>query len=133
VSNLLQTYESTLKNALPTFLTPQRMIRVALTAMSKNPQLLDCTQPSLMGCILTAAQLGLLPDEVLGEAYLIPFKNTKKGTLECTFIVGYRGLCQLAMRSGQVKSVQARAVFAAGEPDGDQFVYEMGLDEKLHC
>jgi len=131
VSNLLKTYEPAIKNALPKFLTPDRMIRVALTAMSKNPTLLECTPHSLIGCVLTSAQLGLLPDEVLGEAYLIPFRNRSKGIVECTFIVGYRGLCQLAMRSGQVKSVQARAVYAANKEGGDFFEYEFGLNEKL--
>lgn len=131
VKNLLETYKDAIQNALPKFLTPEKMIRVALTAMSRNPDLLDCTQHSLIGCVLTSAQLGLMPDEVLGEAYLIPFNNTRKGVKECTFIVGYRGLCQLAMRSGMVRSVSARAVFAANETDGDKFEYELGLHEKL--
>lgn len=126
VSGLLLAYKDSIANALPRFITPDRMIRVALTAMSKNPDLLNCTAHSLIGCILTSAQLGLLPDDTLGEAYLIPFKNNNKGTVECTFVPGYRGLTQLAMRSGMVSGVQARPVFL-----GDEFDYEMGINEKL--
>ena len=127
VSKLLQGYLPNLAQALPKFLTPEKMMRVALTAMNKNPKLLECTQSSLIGSILTSAQLGLLPDDVLGEAYLIPFNNTRKGVVECQFMVGYKGLCTLAYRSGVVQSVQARAVFK-----GDEFEYEFGLNEKLY-
>lgn len=123
-SDLLEKYKSAIEQALPSFLTPERMIRVALTAMSKTPDLLQCTQASVISCVLTCAQLGLLPDGILGEAYLIPFNNTKANRKDCTVIVGYRGLCALAMRSGEVASIAARAVF-----EGDFFEYEFGLDE----
>lgn len=126
VSALLEMYKGSIANALPSMLTPERMIRVALSAMSKTPLLLECTQHSLMGSILTCAQLGLMPDGVTGEAYLIPYKNNKKKTVECQVIVGYKGLCTLAYRSGMVLSIQARAVYK-----GDLFEYELGLNEKL--
>lgn len=126
VSGLLERYTPQLAQALPKFLTPDKMMRVALTAMNKNPKLLECTQTSLIGSILTSAQLGLLPDEVLGEAYLIPFKNNRANRMECQFMIGYKGLCTLAYRSGVVQSVQARAVFK-----GDEFEFEMGLNERL--
>lgn len=136
VASLLEMYKSSIAQALPKHITPDRMIRVALTAMVKQPDLLYCTSHSLIEAVMTAGQLGLMPDSVLGECYLIPFNNNKKGVKEAQIIIGYRGLCALAMRSGQVKSVQARAVFAAngasedGE-EGDHFEYELGLDEKL--
>lgn len=136
VSSLLELYKGSIAQALPKHITPDRMIRVALTAMVKQPDLLYCTSHSLIEAVMTAGQLGLMPDSVLGECYLIPFNNNRKGVKECQIIIGYRGLCALAMRSGQVKSVQARAVFAAngatedGE-QGDFFDYELGLEEKL--
>ena len=126
VGTLLQNYLPQLAEALPKILTPEKMMRVALTAMNKNPKLLECTNTSLIGSILTSAQLGLLPDEILGEAYLIPFKNTRANRMECQFMIGYKGLCTLAYRSGVVQSVQARAVFK-----GDEFEFEMGLNERL--
>ncbi len=136
VANLLDTYKASIAQALPRHITPDRMIRVALTAMTKQPDLLYCTSHSLISAVMTAGQLGLMPDSVLGECYLIPFNNTRKGVKECQIIIGYRGLCALAMRSGQVKSIQARAVFAANRAtedgeEGDFFDYEMGLEEKL--
>lgn len=131
VSTLLDNYRGEIAKALPKLLTPDRLIRTALTAMARRPELMECTSHSLISCILTSAQLGLLPDDILGESYLIPFKNNKKRVKECQLIVGYKGLCTLAMRSGQVKSITAMAVFAANEKDGDKFDYDQGLNEKL--
>lgn len=136
VANLLDQYKSSIQQALPKHIDADRMIRVALTAMTKTPDLLYCTKHSLISAVMTSGQLGLMPDNILGECYLIPFNNTKKKCKEAQLIVGYRGLCALAMRSGQVKSVQARAVFSANIKlpdgrDGDLFEFELGLDEKL--
>lgn len=126
VGNLLESYRDEMMRALPKVITPEKMIRVSLTALNKNPKLLECTSTSLIGSILTSAQLGLLPDEVLGEAYLIPYNNNRAQRVECQFIIGYKGLCKLAYNSGVVKSIQAKAVFT-----GDVFEYELGLNEKL--
>jgi recombination protein RecT len=126
VSVLLDKMKPQIANALPRFITPEKMIRVAITAISRTPKLLECDQVSLLGAIMTSAQLGLMPDGVLGEAYLIPYNNNRLGKMECQFLIGYRGYCALALRSGQVKSIQARAV-----KQGDQFDYELGLEPKL--
>lgn len=124
VADLLERMKGQIQNALPKFITPERMIRVAITAMSRTPKLLECDQTSLIGAIITASQLGLMPDGVLGEAYMIPFKV--KGKMQCQFMIGYRGYIALALRSGQVKSIQARAV-----KKSDEFHYEFGLEPKL--
>jgi recombination protein RecT len=73
---------------------------------------------------MNAAQLGLEPNTPLGQAYLIPYKN--KGTLEAQFQIGYKGLIDLAYRSGQVKTIYAEAVH-----ENDEFEYELGLEPKL--
>ncbi len=73
---------------------------------------------------MTAAQLGLEPNTPLGQAYLIPYKN--KGVLECQFQIGYKGLIDLAYRSGEVEIIQAQVAF-----ENDEFDYELGLDPKL--
>jgi len=106
--------------ALPRHLTPERMARVVMTALTKTPKLAECTQASFAGAILTASQLGLEPNTPLGECYLIPY-----GT-ECTLLIGYAGMMSLARRSGEVSSIYAHAV-----RDGDTFDYELGLDMKL--
>lgn len=131
VSDLLAGYKSQIAQALPRFMTADVMIRTALTATIRRPELLDCTGHSLISCVLTASQLGLRPDDFLGEAYLIPFNNNKKQVKECQIIVGYKGLVTLAMRSGEVASCKAVAVYGANEPDGDYFDYDEGLNEKL--
>jgi recombination protein RecT len=126
VQTLLDKYKPQIAAALPKHINADKMVRIALTSISKNPKLLECDQRSLLGAVVQAAQLGLSPDGVLGEAYLVPFYNGKKKTYEVSFIVGYKGLVSLAMRSGQVASFQGRVVY-----DSDHFEYELGLNEKL--
>lgn len=146
VNALLERYKGSIAQALPSFLTADRMVRVFLTAISRTPGLMDCTQHSLMSSILTCSQLGLSPDTVLGEAFLIPFKNNNKQITECQLIIGYKGLLGLARRSGQITNIGSRPVFAAqsvlkgddllqaiaeGKEVGDYFRYSYGLEETL--
>ena len=106
--------------ALPRHLTPDRLLRVAMTAIQNTPKLLDCDRTSLYSAIMTCAQLGLEPDGVLGQAYLVPFGG------KVQFIPGYKGLIALARNSGDVVSIQAHEVCKR-----DQFSYAFGLNEKL--
>ena len=106
--------------ALPRHLTPERMLRVATTAIRKTPQLLQCNPMTVLGAVVTASQLGLEPDGVLGHAYLIPYGKT------CTFIPGYKGLLQLARRSGEISTIEARVI-----RERDSWSYSYGLDSKL--
>lgn len=107
-----------------TGMNPDRLARIALTTCRQTPQLFSCTQESLLGALMLCAQLGLEPGGPLQQAYLIPRKN--KGRLEVNFQVGYRGLIDLARRSGEIRSIEAREVCA-----NDDFEYEYGLEEKL--
>ena len=75
-----------IEKALPSVITPDRFTRMALTAVSTNPKLGECTPASFCGAMLQAAQLGLEPNTPLGQAYLIPFRN--KGTMEAQFQLG---------------------------------------------
>lgn len=113
-----------IKKALPNTITPERFSRIVLSAISNNKQLQQCTPNSFLAGMMNAAQLGLQPNTPTGEAYLIPYRN--KGTLECQFQIGYRGLVSLAYRSGQVKTIYAEVV-----REGDEFSYELGLEPKL--
>ena len=67
---------SELGNALPSFITPERFVRVAATSIRRNPKLAQCTQMSLLCALFQSAQLGLEPD-VEGQAYLIPYDSAK--------------------------------------------------------
>ena len=74
-----------------------------MTALSKDPKLQECTPQSFLGAMMQAAQLGVEPNTPLGQAYLIPYRNT--GQMECQFQIGYRGLIDLAYRSGEITSI----------------------------
>lgn len=115
-----------IQKALPAVMTPERFTRIVLTALSNNPTLAQCTRDSFLGGMMLAAQLGLEPNTPLGQAYLIPYRNNRKGVMECQFQTGYKGLIDLAYRSGEIATVQAHCVY-----EHDTFEYELGLDAKL--
>jgi recombination protein RecT len=104
VKTALERMKPQLQMALPKTITPDRMVRVALTAIQNTPKLLECDRQSLYMAVLRSAQLGLEPDGVLGQAYLIPFAG------KVQFIVGYKGLIDLARRSGEVSNIIAKEV-----------------------
>lgn len=118
--------QSEIKKALPSVITPERFTRIVLSALSTNPKLSETTPQSFLGAMMTAAQLGLEPNTPLGQAYLIPFWNGKARCLECQFQLGYKGLIDLAYRSGEVSVIQAQVVY-----EGDEFSYSFGLDPEL--
>lgn len=115
-----------IKCALPQNITPERMMRIALTAISKDEKLASSTPESFLGALLTSAQLGLECNTPLGQSYLIAFYNNKKNCLETQFQLGYQGLIDLCYRTNQYQTIQARIVY-----DGDIFEYEYGMNEQL--
>lgn len=124
IQDYIKRMEGEIKKALPSVLTPERFTRITLSALSTNPALAQCTPSSFLGAMMTAAQLGLEPNTPLGQAYLIPYRN--HGRLEAQFQLGYKGLIDLAYRSGDVSTIQAHVVY-----EGDEFDYELGLEPKL--
>ena len=121
-------------NALPSFITPERFVRGVVTSMRLNPKLAQCTQMSLLGALFQAAQLGLEPD-IEGQAYLIPYKNTKyvdgkKVTvMECQFQIGYKGYIELFYRHGSAMTIDMHTVY-----ENDIFEYIYGTQPYLrHC
>ncbi len=109
-----------LKRVLPPDLRPEKVLAVAYASLQKTPSLMECSHQSVMAAVLSAAQLGLLVDPVLGQSYLVPFKG------QCTLVVGYRGLVTLAYRSGMVRDVNAFAV-----REHDLFEYHLGSDVRV--
>lgn len=106
-------------SALPQHLSADRFCRIALTALTRMPKLAECTQESLMRCLLDLSALGLEPDG--RRAHLIPFDNRKLGTVECTLILDWKGLAELAMRSGIIAKLHADVVC-----ENDEFDYNLG-------
>lgn len=126
IQGFLETYKGEITRALPKHMTADRMARIALTEFRKTPGLLKCDPATLFGAVIQCAQLGLEPGGTMGHAYLIPFENKKRGTTDVQFIIGYRGMLDLARRSGQIISISAREVCA-----NDQFAYRYGIDETI--
>lgn len=125
VRGLLEKSKNQLAMALPKHLTAERFMRLAMTSFQRNADLLACTPQSLIGAIMESAQLGLEIGGVLGHAYLVPYK-LKGGTVVAQFIPGYRGLVDLARRSGCVSTISATCVY-----EGEYFTYSKGLELKL--
>ena len=117
--------EGEIAKALPSVITPERFTRIVMSAISATPQLAETSPQSFLGAMMTAAQLGMEPNTPLGQAYLLPYKN--HGKLECQFQLGYKGLIDLAYRSGEVTIIQAHEVC-----ENDEFEYSFGLEPKLH-
>ena len=124
ISDMVKALSPEIKRALPSVITPERFTRIALSALNNTPALQQCTPMSFIAALLNAAQLGLEVNSPLGQAFLIPYKN--KGAYECQFQMGYKGMIDLAYRSGEIQTIQAQVVY-----EKDYFEYEYGLDAKL--
>lgn len=93
-----------------------RVLRVTLTAVQRDSKLLRCSQESLLRALMTCTQLGLEPDG--RRAHLVAYGEN------CTLVIGYPGLIELAIRSGFVRNIVARVV-----RKGDEFEYSYGTEE----
>ena len=112
-------FREAVAKVLPKILTPERFVRVAITAMTRTPKLRECDRASFFSAMLSLAQTGLEPDG--RRAHLIPFENRKRGVVECQLIIDYKGLVELAMRSGLLSYIHADVVC-----EGDVFEYSLG-------
>lgn len=126
IRTLLERSKAQIAMALPKHLNADRIIRLAMTSIQRTPKLLECDPITLVGAVIQSSQLGLEPDGILGHAYLVPFKNTKKNRMEVQFIPGYKGLIDLARRSGQVNRISAHVVY-----ENETFNMEYGTKEIL--
>jgi len=110
------TFKDQVALALPTHCTPDRFARVALTALNRTPKLAECTQQSLLQCLMDLSAMGLEPDG--RRAHLIPYGD------KATLVIDYKGLVEMAMRSGEISTIHADVVC-----EGDVFKYNMGRIE----
>jgi recombination protein RecT len=126
VKSFFEANKASMAAVLPRHVKADRMVRIALGALRTTPKLMQCTTESLMGAIMQCAQLGLEPNTPLGHAYLIPFKNNRQNRTDVQVIFGFRGLIDLARRSGQIESIAAHAVYEC-----DEFDFSYGLTDHL--
>lgn len=106
-SVMLQTdgYKKLINNTLGDPERAKRFVASISSAVAANPTLQECDAGSILSGALLGESLNLSPSPQLGQMYLVPFNNTKKGTKEAQFILGAKGYKQLAIRSGQYKDI----------------------------
>lgn len=124
MASMLDKATVSVEAALPRGIDAGRFVRIVHTELRKNPRLAQTTPGSFLGAVLTSAQLGLEVGSALGQSYLVPFKN--HGVDETQLIIGFKGWLALIHRSGQVKSIDARAV-----REGDNFEFRQGTESWL--
>ena len=120
MQQMMRAMSKEIEAALPGMLTSERFQRVALTAFSANPALQKCDPKSFIAAMMQSAQLGLEPNTPLGQAYLIPYGTNVQ------FQLGYKGMLELAQRSGEIKTIYAREVY-----ENDTFDIDYGLNQDL--
>lgn len=119
-TEFLKKYENNITQLLSNLnIPPMQFMATVVNQVQKTPKLLDCTKESLFGAIVTCAELGLMPSNQRGEAYLIPYGK------ECQFQLGYQGFVTLLYRSG-VSSLNSGIIF-----EKDHYEYELGENPKL--
>lgn len=139
VSSFLEQAGEKLEMVASRFIKVDRLIKVGILAVSRSPELFECTRESFLLAMMEAAQAGLEPTGFQGEGYLIPRRNgdlskaLQRATgnsnaivREAHFQPGYRGLVKVICRSPMIYNVEARAVY-----QGDEFAFHYGLNPKL--
>ena len=127
LSELIAREWTKIEGVMPKHMSSERLYQITVSTINKEPKLAQCDVATLLSCVMKCSALGLEPSAVdgLGRAYILPYKNGKTKRMEATFILGYKGMIDLARRSGEIESIASRAVY-----QGDEFEYEFGLDEK---
>lgn len=121
----IQAMESQFAMAMPKGMEAAQLVRDALTCLRQTPDLAKCTPSTVLGALMSCAQLGLRPG-VLGHAWVLPFYDGLSRSHKAQLVVGYKGYVDLAYRNPQVSSVIARTVY-----EGDTFDVDYGLEDRL--
>ena len=88
----------------------QQFVTAIISAVSANPQLAECDNASIVSAALVGQALNLSPSPQLGQFYMVPFNDSKRGCKVAQFQIGYKGYIQLAIRSGQYKKLNVLAI-----------------------
>lgn len=120
IGTFLQSFAPQLTKVLPRHLTAERIIQMTAGVVHRNPAIARCSVPSLLGAVMQASLLGFQPIDSLGYCYFVPYGK------DVQFQIGYKGLIDLARRSGKIRSVHAEVVH-----EGDEFECEYGLSPSL--
>jgi len=123
IEGLVWQRQEAIVKTLPSTIEPEQFINVALQAVTRTPKLLACSPASIVKALRDAAEVGLVPSGLMGSAYLVPYWNSGAGTYEAQFQAGYRGLIDLARRSGEVRLIEAHVV-----RERDDFAFAYGTE-----
>lgn len=106
----------------------RRLIPIVISRVARRPELLECTPDSFYSAMHLAAQIGLEPEGPHGHFYFIPRANKHRGgAKEVVPLIGYKGLCELARRSGQIERLEAHLIY-----EGEEFSYDRGTGAISH-
>lgn len=97
-----QTTQEKIKALVPAGMSFDRFSRLTVSLLNRNPKLAECEPISFFACISDCAVIGVYPDPVTGQAYLIPRWNSQKNVTEATLLVGYKGLRSVALKSPEI-------------------------------
>lgn len=120
---LASNYQKQIENFFGDEKKALKFLSSVVSSVQRTPDLKNCTGISLINSFMTMAELGLMPSNVSGEAYVLPYKNNKTGETEAQFQIGYQGLVTLFYRAG-CRSIVAEIVY-----EKDSFNYKNGVIE----
>lgn len=101
-----------------------KFIASIVTAVNNNPQLAECAKSTILSAALLGHSLNLSPSASLGQYFIVPFDDRRKGCKVAQFQLGYKGFIQLAIRSGQYKNINVISV-----KEGELIAYNPFNDE----
>ena len=108
------TYQNLIKQTLGNPKKAERYTAAIMSAVATNPQLQNCEAKTILSGSLLAESLNLAHSPQLGQYYLVPFKVKAKNGIpehfDATFILGYKGYLQLAIRSGNYKKINVMEI-----------------------
>lgn len=125
LADQIRSMEKEFQLAMPKGAEATQLIRDALTAVRMTRNLDKCDAPSVLGALMTCAQLGLRPG-VLGHAWPLPFYDSKTRGYKAQLVIGYQGYIDLAHRSPKVASIIARTAY-----EGDVFDVDYGIADTI--
>lgn len=117
--------EDLLSNIVPNEMCAKRLIRLFYVELSKNPDLNICSVDSICGAIMSCAQMGLEPG-IAGMVYLIPRWDKDTDTTKLTVQLGYRGMLEMAYRTGVISTIKAFTVY-----ENDECSIELGKEDNI--
>ena len=117
MKTVIEKYSTQIQQLIPKHVTGERIVNIALTALTRNPKLVECDPRTVLAGIIQASILGLELHSPLHHASLVPFWNSKARINEALLMIEYPGLIELVMRGGETSFVESQPVYQNDEID----------------